>query len=154
MSKRILLTQGRFAIVDESDYDYLSQMKWNYSKTAHNYYARTKINGSNKYMHRIIMKEPDGLQIDHINGDTIDNRRCNLRICTNQENARNSKSRKGKSKYKGITWSKRDLNWKAQIQVNYVNYHIGYYDTEEEAALAYNKEAIKRFGEFAKINIL
>jgi len=92
-------------------------------------------------------------QIDHINNLRDDNRLVNLREATNAENTKNLKARKGgTSKYKGVSWFKRHCKWLARIGVNHKRIFLGYYDNEEEAALAYNKAALEYFGEYAKIN--
>jgi len=92
-------------------------------------------------------------QIDHINNIKDDNRIINLREATGFENQRNQKPQTGKtSKYKGVHWYKQTCKWRAQIQNKHKNIYLGYYNTEEEAALAYNKAALEYFGEFAKIN--
>ena len=94
-------------------------------------------------------------QIDHINGDRTDNRIVNLREATGSENQGNRKIHEGgTSKYKGVSWKKQYSKWVAKIVVNHKNIHLGYYDNEEKAALAYNKAALEYFGEFAKINII
>lgn len=94
-------------------------------------------------------------QIDHINNVRGDNRIVNLREATNAENQGNRKIKVGcSSKYKGVGWNKQNKKWQTKICVDYKQIHIGCYDNEEEAALAYNKAALEYFGEFAKINII
>lgn len=92
-------------------------------------------------------------QIDHINNVRDDNRIVNLREATSTENHGNMKVRKGgTSKYKGVCWHKQLCKWNVRIMLNYKQIHLGCYDNEEEAALAYNKAALEYFGEYAKIN--
>jgi hypothetical protein len=105
-------------------------------------------------MHRLIMNTPKGMDTDHINGDSLDNRRCNLRICTHAQNQRNLKKILGNNKYKGVSLFKKTQKWRARIQINRMGLHLGYFDTEEEAAKAYNEAAEKHFGEFSRINII
>lgn len=104
-------------------------------------------------VHRLIWsmtygKIPDNHFIDHINGNKLDNRISNLRLATRTDNNRNSASRGGRSKYKGVYWFKRDQCWQAQIQIEGIKYHIGYFETEQEAADAYEAVAKEVHGEF------
>lgn len=158
-SKRIELSQGKFAIVDSSDYERVNKFKWYYAAG----YARRNIrlpNGKRKivFMHRELMQTPEGFETDHINGNGLDNRRSNLRIVTKHENQRNAKARKGTSQYKGVTFykSKRHKHgyWVARIQVDGKVKRLGYFKTEIEAAKAYNLAAMQYYGEYAKLNEL
>lgn len=91
-------------------------------------------------------------EVDHINGDTLDNRRCNLRLCRRIQNARNVKKKSGSSQYKGVTWLRWCERWMARITVNYRQIILGYFTDETKAAKAYDEAARKHFGEFAKTN--
>lgn len=103
--------------------------------------------------HRVIMSAPSGMQVDHINGNTLDNRRCNLRICTSAENGRNRKPRKGGSSgYKGVCWNKPAQKWQARIMVGGKSISLGYFDDEVEAARAYDAAACEFHGDFARLN--
>lgn len=109
-------------------------------------YLTTSIFGVRFQVHRLVWMMfngviPDDLFIDHIDGDGVNNRLLNLRLATYTENNRNSASRGGKSKYKGVYWFKRDSKWQAQLQVGDKKQHIGYFDNEEDAAEAYKRAA-------------
>lgn len=155
--KKIPLTQGKFAIVDDCDYEYLMQWKWHYRND--DYAVRTdRTNGMQQTirMHRIILERmgfKNFVRSDHINRDRLDNRRCNLRSATNrQSNCNRSRFRNNISGYIGVCWYKQYGNWHAQIGINGKQTHIGYYDNLKEAAKAYNKAALKYHGEFAVLN--
>lgn len=148
--KEIPLTRGKVAIVDDEDYEYLSQWKWYCENSG---YARRTFNSVSVLMHVLLMNYPEKGQIDHINGNKLDNRRSNLRICSHQENNRNKSKAKGKtSKYKGVWFDKSRNRWQAYIDHEYKRYHLGRFKTEIEAAKAYNKKAKELFGQFAKLN--
>lgn len=159
MSKTIPLTQGRVAIVDDADYEWLSQWRWCVRKRDSTYYAvrGVRINGKVRaiHMHRVIVNPPLDKQIDHINGDGLDNRRCNLRLCTQSQNNMNSRKRNDCSSiYKGVTWHKREQKWHARIKMNGRLRHLGYFRDEDEAAKAYNQTATELFGSFARLNVI
>lgn len=111
-------------------------------------------NGRNirRYLHRVIMNAPPGVEVDHINGDTLDNRRCNLRFATSTQQKCNQRPRGGTSKYKGVGWHKRDRKWRAQITYHGKQISLGYFDGELGAAFAYDVAARILFGEFARLN--
>ncbi len=156
--KQIPLQKNRFALVDDGDFNWLSQWNWFYHKTQRNaYVARTKKSKGIRtkiYMHRFIMslQKGDRRQIDHINSNGLDNRRRNLRICTSSQNGGNRKISRGTSRYKGVCYYKDRSNWVAHICKNGKSLHIGYFTTEVEAAKAYDVKAVELFGEFAKTN--
>ena len=117
----------------------------------------TYFNGKrqNQYFHRLIINAPSDAKVDHKNGDTLDNRKSNLRVCTIAENVRNSvRMNRNTSGYKGVSYSKRSRKWKTTITVNNQHKHLGYFLTPEAAAMAYNIAAEKHFGEFAKYNMI
>lgn len=151
--KQIPLTQGKVTIVDEADYNWLMQWKWCFGDR---YAIRTPcvdgVRGSTIRMHRIIMQTPNNMDTDHINGDTLDNRRCNLRVVTHHQNSMNQKSVGGSSKFKGVSWHKTANKWIAYITINGEMKHLGYFHKEADAAHAYNKSAIELYGEYARIN--
>lgn len=156
----IPLTHDKFAIVDAEDYKWLNQWKWNYHSAG--YAVRGKyggiVNGKSKsitiLMHRVIMGCSLGQEIDHINGNRLDNSRSNLRVCSSSQNKQNQirRSKNKTSKYKGVCWFKPTQQWRAEITVNKVTRGLGYFDNEDNAATAYNEAARKDFGEFAQLN--
>lgn len=146
--KCIPLTQGKKALVDDADYDWLTALgSWHFDR----YAKRVTRKEGVVYMHRLIMGATEGY-IDHVNGDKLDNRRSNLRVCTQQQNIHNSQGRKGSSNYKGVSWDKTRGKWKACIGINYKRIQIGRYPTELEAAIAYNQKALELHGEYAVLN--
>jgi hypothetical protein len=132
------------------DHNKINKYSWGLSKTALKFRAEARINYKLVRMHRYILNISDPtIVVDHINGNPLDNRRQNLRICTQKENSRNSiKKRTNTSGYKGVSWFKRDKKWRAQIKVNYKAIHLGYFDTLKLAKQAYNQAADRYFGEF------
>jgi hypothetical protein len=151
--KTIQLTQGKVALVDDDMYDYLSQRNWYAEFNVNHYYAACKVSRKVVRMHRIIVNAPEGMVIDHINGNSLDNRRENLRVCTHAQNIHNQKmNAKNTSGYKGVVWNKVYKKWYARIKINRKFKHIGVFDDAEEAAHAYDEKAIELFGEFARTN--
>ena len=105
------------------------------------------------FLHQLIMETPKGMVTDHINGDPLDNRKQNLRICTQAENVRNRRAGKNNtSGFKGVSWHKRTNSWHARIDHNKKPIHIGCFEDKEEAARAYDRKAIELHGEFAYTN--
>lgn len=146
--KMIPLTRGQHAIVDEEDYANLIGWNWYAEKSENTYYAvRTfHIDGKkvNMRMHRVVNNTPDGLFTDHINGNGIDNRKCNLRAVTHQDNMINcARWKAGSSKYRGVSWHKHSKKWYAQITVDYKNLYIGAFATEYDAHIAYEAKRIE-----------
>ena len=101
----------------------------------------------------MIFPAPAGLVVDHINGNRMDNRRCNLRHCTNAENSRNCQHRSGTSKYRGVYYAKQTKKWRASIMHNGKRFHLGYFATEEAAAEKWNEAAKAMFGEYVVLNV-
>lgn len=146
-SKAVPLTQGKYALVDEEDYDRVMQYRWCYTKTG---YAHHNKLGR---MHRFIMNTPDDMDTDHIDRDKLNNRKSNLRICNRSENSCNSIGvANSTSKYKGVCWVSSKNKWMAQITHKGKRKFKGYYQRERDAAKAYDEAAIKYHGEFALIN--
>jgi len=149
----IPLTKGKVAIVDAADYEWLSKYKWHAVRCGQRFYAYRSRNKRSISMHRIIMGEPKGMVVDHIDGNALNNRRSNLRVCRVSENVYNCRGRKGSSRYKGVCRLKKLNKWKAEVMLNGRHIHIGCFDDEMEAAKAYDKKAVELFGEFAYLNL-
>ncbi len=158
--KRIPLTQGKFALVDNEDFEWLSQWKWQAQKGRYTYYAARRIpiqSGEQRavWIHRQILglKFGDGIESDHRNNNGLDNRKANLRPCTPRQNQWNRLPRKNvSSKYKGVGWHKDTQKWQAHITYNSEFIWLGLFSNETEAAKAYDVKAKKLFGEFARTN--
>ncbi len=153
--KKIALTGGAYAIVDDNEFEELNRYSWYLSKKG---YVATNVRGSltrqrTVYMHRLVFAAFECDEIDHIDGDPLNNQLDNLRIVTHQQNTFNQKKKAGTvSKYKGVTWCKRSQKWLAQIGKNGRNNFLGYFTKEEDAAEAYDRASRKFFGEFARPN--
>jgi len=158
--RKIPLSQGKFAIVDPDDYYRLSEYKWSASRVYNKFYAvRTGTaekgrRGKTIRMHREIVNIPDGLECDHINGNSLDNRKANLRPATRQQNCWNNRKRRPKSlsKYKGVSYNSRGRPWKAMLTVGGKTKYLGSFDTQIQAAKEYDKAAKEYFGQYAKLN--
>lgn len=149
----ILLTQGKFAIVDAEDYDWLSQYKWCAAKDKEAFYAHRGNGGTTVSMHRAIMRAPKGMMCDHKNHNGLDNRKGNLRLCTSAQNQYNKRPKKGcASRYKGVVLRSNRKRWRAKIGFSRKRIHLGDFANEIQAALAYDDKAIGLFGEFAWLN--
>lgn len=156
--KLIPLTQGYFVKVDDDDFDFLSQWKWHVhmdKKLGGTFYAKRKI-WENKVskdirMHRVITNAPKELDVDHMDGDGLNNQKSNLRVCTKSENQRNQRPQKGtSSQYKGV--QKSGKKWEAKIHVDNKVAWYKSFENEIEAAIARDKKAIELHGTFARLN--
>jgi hypothetical protein len=157
--KEIKLTQGKVALVDDEDFEYLNQFKWYAVWHRHTYYAMRhdslRNGGKQLQMHRIILGVTDPKILgEHQDHDGLNNQRYNLRSCTNQQNQMNSNSLTGSSRFKGVSWDKYKKKWRATIIFNGRQYYLGLSLSELEMAEAYNRKAKELFGEFANLNNL
>jgi hypothetical protein len=154
--KLLKLSQGLFAKVDDDDYEFLAQHKWFAKKERHVFYACRSVKDGNSYktirMHREILKPNNHeLVCDHINGDGLDNRKSNLRLCTLSENRINSAQRKmNNAGAKGVVKREGENRYYAFISVNKKRIHLGTFDNLEDASTAYQIAAKQHHGEFAR----
>lgn len=151
--KEIQLINGGVTLVSDEDYEYLMNWKWRrIDSTSTSYVVRRGANTHRVHMHRVIMKPPSDMVVDHINGNGLDNRRENLRVCTTRENVQNKRMPVHNTVgYKGVT-RHHSGKYQAQITVNGKHKNLGIYSDPLEAAHVYDNAAIKYFGEFARIN--
>lgn len=147
----IPLTQGQVALVDAISYSLIADKLWYawWSRSSNSFYGMTNVRiGTRRtavYMHRILV---EGAEIDHADGDSLNNVRDNLRQATRSGNNANSKPRGGVSRYKGVSLQSKSRRWRARV----ARHHLGTFDTEELAAIAYDKASRALFGEFARTN--
>jgi len=157
--KEIPLTQGKVALVDDDVFEFLNQWIWHTQKDKNRFCAFVHIGKfpSRKAikMHRIIMNAPNGMEVDHWDGDGLNNQRNNLRICTKAQNQHNRrKNANNTSGYKGVSFDKKSGKFRAYININGKRTNLGFFTDPIAAANTYNQAACKSHGEFAKINLL
>jgi hypothetical protein len=150
----ILLSRGCVALVDVSDFEFCNRWIWSISDRGYAY--RRESDNSVVYLHRVLAGASGGEHVDHINGIRLDNRRSNLRTGSHADNIRNQRKHRRKlpmsSTFKGVSRHKVSGLWRARGKLNYVEHRIGYFATEVEAAIAYDKWARENFGAFARPN--
>jgi hypothetical protein len=153
----IPLTKGLSARIDVADANFMKET-WLAHRVDKRFYAARRVGwkGPYIYLHRLIAGALPGEDVDHVNGDTLDNRRCNLRRCTRQQNLQGFKRKRAgaTSKYRGVSFSRTERNWRAQIEVDGKNKYLGRFSDERAAAVAYNIAALRFFKEFAQLNDL
>ena len=157
MVKEIQLANNKgVALVDDEDYDELIKHKWHLRDIKIMHVAtKVKIDGKwfEKRMHHFLVDVPEGFEVDHIDRNGLNNQKSNLRVVTHSQNMMNRNSCKGSSsKYKGVTWDKKDKKWRAQIVLNKKHYYLGLYRNEIDAAKIYNERAKELHGEYANLN--
>ena len=147
-------------ILDEEGIELYRKNTWHIVKHGKTFYLRTNLKVKGKYyckaFHRELLQLNNQKEVvDHINGNGLDNRKENLRICLQSENIKNQvriKTKPWQSKYKGVFWNKKNKNWRSMIGVNGKRINIGSFTSEHAAAVAYNIEAKRQFGKFANLN--
>lgn len=152
--KELKLINGQVALVDDEDYEWLSQFKCYLFKNKKNLYAEVRTTKKRILLHRLIMKAEKGTMIDHIDGNGLNCQKQNLRFCNNSQNLSNrGVNINNTSGYKGVcSPSVGRKKWKACITVNNKSIHLGCFDDKKDAAIAYDEAAKKYFGEFARLN--
>ena len=148
---------GLYALIDEADFELVSQYQWYPSWCNGKLYAAAYGGGGRAHpqtlrMHRLVTGAAKGQQVDHVNGDGTDNRRCNLRLSTQSQNMANIRKLAGTSRYKGVHWDQDRGKWMARVRIGGIAKNLGRFDCEEDAAVAYDDAAYREFGEFAHLN--
>lgn len=135
-----IVIKGRIVLIDDEDAELVSRFKWWISPQGYvltSIQAGDRANRTTKSMHRLVLNDPPSQAIDHINRNKLDNRKCNLRACTDSENNRNKGKRRGcSSRHRGVSWNKRKGAWQVVIRVNGRLEWGGWFDSEDEAAKA------------------
>jgi len=158
--KKIKLLRGKVVLVDDENFDFINQWQWYLMKGNHTNYACRKEKKKTILIHRVIMNTPDNMEVDHKDRNGLNCQKSNMRNCNHSQNNANRGERKGMSKYRGVYFMRQTYKNKertyiiADIRVNNKTIHLGYFETEIDAAIAYNKAAINYHKDFANINII
>lgn len=158
MKKLKLKNSNIFTIVDDEDYVQLIKHQWCLRKDGYVHKYVIKWNGTDKQwlIHRFILnihQTNQNIKVDHIDGNTLNNQKCNLRLCTTQNNCCNQKKQDNQtSKFKGVSWHKKSNKWRATISDKYKAIHLGLFNSEIEAGEIYDYYAIKFYKQFARLN--
>lgn len=153
--KTIQLTREQVTKVDDEDYDWLNSFTWRAVQMGNMWYAHTGDSRKGNFysMHELIKGEHPGHEVDHIDRDGLNNQKSNLRFATHSQNNANKPAQiNNRSGYKGVSWHFAAQKWVAQLRVKKVHYHLGLFESKEQAALAYNNKAKELLGEFAYQN--
>ena len=148
--KTIKLTRDKFAIVDDCDFEAINKMKWYCTNAG---YAVHDVGSRTILMHRLVLDAPEGFEVDHIDGNPLNNSRNNLRLATHQENIRHrvNVNKNNSSGVNGVSWFKRDKKWRARIFVDGKEIHLGLFNSKAEAIIKRNKASEKYYGDFGHI---
>jgi len=152
--KEIQLTQGMVALIDDEDFEKVSQYNWSLVTGRNTYYAEQKKRVKFRHLHRFIMNTPADMQVDHKDGNGLNCQKYNMRNCTATENSQNQVHRKpNKTGYTGVHCRAKNKYYSC-IRYKTILYHLGVFNTAEKAAVAYNTKAKELYGEYAKQNII
>ena len=147
--RRCIMKNGASFIFDSQDEEIVKLHSWSIARGR----VRTTVDGKTVYFHQFVLKPPDGAEVDHVNGNKLDNRRCNLRVATHSQNNQNKRLRRDNTTgYKGVCFDKRAGKYIAYINANGARTYLGYFDDSLLAAMAYDRAAIRLHGEYAKTN--
>jgi hypothetical protein len=154
--RKIKLTQCKYALVDNEDYDALNKFKWYAKKGVNTFYAVRSPYKNGKQttlkMHRLLINAPRGLEVDHKDGDGLNNQRSNIRLATRSQNRMNRpKQSRNTSGFKGVSWDKTHNIWRAYITLDSVQKTLGYFKNRQEAYQVYCKASVEYHKEFAHI---
>jgi len=157
--KKIILSNGRVTLVDDEDYDHLSQFRWYQHHSGYavrSIYPNGRCKAKQVSMHSLLIDRPEGMVIDHIDGNTLNNQKTNLRVCTKRQNTFNSSMQcNNTSGFKGVALiHMKTPKWLASIKYEGKTYRIGCFTDKLDAARAYNKAAKEYFGDFARLNVI
>lgn len=152
----ITLTLGYEAVIDAADVNLVNHVNWHASKGTRTVYARATIWDGERHrkvlIHRLLTGEPISMEVDHIDSNGLNNRRCNLRVASGFQNQQNKRiGRKNTSGYKGVSFHKPRGKWQAQINANGTRTFLGFHATPEAAHEAYRSASAKLHGEFSRI---
>lgn len=150
----ILLSQGKTVQLNDDDLPLVADHTWSAQQVRHHWYAITYTGRIRIYMHRLLMDAPKSLQVDHTDGDGLNNQRSNLRLVTIAQNQQNRRTSFGSSRFKGVSWNKRISRWRATIKIKGKTKELGHYVNETDAARAYDRAALEHFNEFACTNAI
>jgi len=153
--KKIELTQGQFALVDDCDFEELSKFKWyaHFNKDTQSFYAKRNFRAKTIYMHREIMNASKGEFVDHVFHDTLDNRKSKLRVATQSQNQFNKRKQKNNtSGVIGVSFDRVRSKWKARVAFNKKEMFLGYFKSREDAIKARKEAEVKYFGKYAYNN--
>lgn len=149
--KTVNLTQNKIALISDQDWERISRIRWHAARTRKRWEARHSGTGKTWVRMAKFILQTD-CEVDHVNGDALDNQRDNLRVVTRSQNNQNRKARPHSSKFKGVHWLKRARRWQVSLRKNGKKFHLGYFKDEVEAGKAYDRAALIHFGEFARTN--